>query len=90
MKIYSYQGRANIIGERLRIARERRELSQDAVAARMQVEGVSLSQKAISRIEKGERFVADYELLIFSQILSVNTNWLLTGEGDSRPQSSDS
>ncbi len=90
MKIYSYQGRANIIGERLRIARERKELSQDAVAARMQVEGVSLSQKAISRIEKGERFVADYELLIFSQILSVNTNWLLTGEGDSSPQSSDS
>ena len=41
MKIYSYQGRANIIGERLRIARERKELSQDAVAARMQVEGVS-------------------------------------------------
>lgn len=90
MKIYSYQGRANIIGERLRTARERKELSQDAVAARMQVEGVSLSQKAISRIEKGERFVADYELLIFSQILSVNTNWLLTGEGDSSPQSSDS
>lgn len=90
MKIYSYQGRANIIGERLRIERERKELSQDAVAARMQVEGVSLSQKAISRIEKGERFVADYELLIFSQILSVNTNWLLTGEGDSSPQSSDS
>lgn len=90
MKIYSYQGRANIIGERLRIARERKGLSQDAVAARMQVEGVSLSQKAISRIEKGERFVADYELLIFSQILSVNTNWLLIGEGDSRLQSSDS
>lgn len=90
MKIYSYQGRANIIGERLRIARERKGLSQDAVAARMQVEGVSLSQKAISRIEKGERFVSDYELLIFSQILSVNTNWLLTGEGDSRLQSSDS
>ena len=87
MKIYNYQGRANIIGERLRVARERRRLSQDAVAARMQVEGVSLSQKAVSRIEKGKRFVADYELLIFSQILSVNSYWLLTGEGDSRPHS---
>ena len=90
MKIYSYQGRANIIGERLRIARERKELSQDAVAARMQVEGVSLSQKAISRIEKGERVAADYELLIPPQILSVNPNSLLPGEGDSSPQSSDS
>ena len=85
MKIYQYKGRANIIGERLRTARERRHLSQEILAARMQLEGVSLSQKAVSRIEKGERFVADYELLLLSQILSVNSYWLLTGEGDSKP-----
>lgn len=43
----------------------------------MQVEGVMLNQKAISRIETGERVIADYELLTFSRVLSVSVDSLL-------------
>ena len=77
MKIYDYNGKKNIVGERIKIARTKKNLSQGQLAAQMQIENVNIEQKSLSRIEKGERFVADYELLIFSQILNVDVNWLL-------------
>ncbi|MDY3917899.1 MAG: helix-turn-helix transcriptional regulator [Candidatus Limivivens sp.] len=77
MKIYSYSGKPNLIGPRLKAARLKRGLSQEALAAKMQVENVEISQKVISRIENQERFVTDYELLIFSKILNVDIYWLL-------------
>ena len=46
----------------------------------MQVEGVQISQKAVSRIESGERVVADYELLILSKVLGVALEWLIGKE----------
>ena len=80
MKIYDYNGKKNIVGERIKIARLKKHLSQEQLSAQMQVENVNIEQKSLSRIEKGERFVADYELLFFSQILNVDVNWLLTGD----------
>lgn len=82
MKIYDYNGKKNIVGERIKIARIKKNLSQEQLAAQMQIKNVNIEQKSLSRIENGERFVADYELLIFSQILDVDINWLL--KGDSR------
>ena len=80
MKIYDYNGRKNIVGERIKIARLKKNLSQEQLAAQMQVENVNIEQKSLSRIENGERFVADYELLVFSQILNVGVDWLLKGD----------
>ncbi len=54
MKIYDYSGRANISGDRIHQARTAQRLSQDALAAKMQVCGVGLGREAISRIETGE------------------------------------
>ena len=51
-------------------------MSQSALAAKMQVEGV-LERDSISRIESGERFVADYELQVFAKVLGVDVKWLL-------------
>ncbi len=51
-------------------------MSQSALAAKMQVEGVMLERDSISRIE-GERFVADYELRVFAKVLGVDVKWLL-------------
>lgn len=77
MKIYDYAGKANIIGLRLRSARKDMKMSQDELAVKMQLENIEISQKTISRIEKQERFVTDYELLAFSQVLHVSVYWLL-------------
>ena len=46
----------------------------------MQLEGVLLERDSVSRIEIGTRFVSDYELLVFAEVLGVPANWLLSGE----------
>ena len=43
----------------------------------MQLNNVEISQKVISRIEKQERFVTDYELLVFSRVLDMDIYKLL-------------
>lgn len=80
MKIYDYNGRKNLCGERIHEARCRLRLTQSELAARLQCEGITLERDCISRIEIGTRFVADYELLILSRVLGVKIEWLLTGE----------
>ena len=80
LKIYDYNGRKNLCGERIHEARCRLRLSQSELAARLQCEGITLERDCISRIEIGTRFVADYELMILSHVLDVKIEWLLTGE----------
>lgn len=77
MKIYDYNGKKNISGDRIREARQKKRLSQSDLAARMQVEGVVIERDSISRIEIGTRFVPDYELPAFARILDVSVDWLL-------------
>ena len=77
MKIYDFDGKKNICGKRVKEARRILKLSQEDLAARLQVSGVIIERNSISRIESGERFVADYELLALSKILSVSPLYLL-------------
>lgn len=77
MKIYDYNGKANIIGPQIKKIRKQKKLSQDILAVKMQLNNIEISQKVISRIEKQERFVTDYELLAFSNVLGVSINELL-------------
>ncbi len=77
MKIYDYNGKKNISGDRIREARQKMRLSQTDLAARMQVEGVLIERDSISRIEIGARFVPDYELPVFAKVLNVSVDWLL-------------
>ena len=78
MKIYDYGGKKNICGDRIRQARALRRISQSELAARMQVEGITIERDSISRIEIGTRFVTDYELKIFAKVLKVNIMWLIS------------
>ncbi|MBR4836528.1 MAG: helix-turn-helix transcriptional regulator [Clostridia bacterium] len=77
MKIYDFDGKKNICGKRVKEARKKLGLSQDDLAARLQVSGVIIERNSISRIESGARFVADYELLALSNILKVSPSYLL-------------
>ena len=80
MKIYDFHGRKNVCGNRIYEARVRQRLTQQDLAAKMQVEGVSLERDSVSRIKIGTRFVADYEVLTFSKVLGVTVDWLLGTE----------
>ena len=77
MKIYDFNGNKNICGARVKEARRRMGLSQENLAARLQIEGVIIERDSISRIEIGTRFVADYELLMLCKILGVTPGYLL-------------
>jgi len=77
MKIYNYNGKKNICGKRVFEARKRSGLTQNDLAAKLQLEGIILERDSISRIEIGTRFVADYELRELSKILNVDIKWLL-------------
>ena len=80
MKIYDYDGRKNVCGKRLHEARVKNGISQADLAARLQVKGITIERDSISRIEIGTRFVADYELMVLSEILGVSVDWLLGKE----------
>lgn len=82
MKIYTYKGKKNLCGDRIREARLKRRLSQSELAAKLQIEGITLERDSISRIEIGTRFVTDYELKVFARILKVEVEWLLEEEED--------
>ena len=77
MKIYNYNGKKNICGDRIREARMKLRMTQSNLAAKMQLNGVMLERDSISRIEIGTRFVSDYELKIFSHVLKVDMSWLV-------------
>ena len=77
MKIYRPDRRCNISGDKIRASRERAGLSQEQLAAKIQLAGLSLTQKAISRIETGDRVVADYELPYLANVLEVSIYQLL-------------
>lgn len=80
MKIYRPDGRCNASGEKVKAARERAGLSQEQLAAKIQLAGLSITQKAISRIETGDRVVADYELQYLADALGVTVYHLLSIE----------
>ncbi|MBE6963247.1 MAG: helix-turn-helix transcriptional regulator [Ruminococcaceae bacterium] len=77
MKIYDYNGKKNISGDRIHQARTAIRLSQTDLAARVQVKGVMIEREAISKIETGDRFVTDYELMVFAKVLGKSIDWFL-------------
>ncbi len=80
MKIYDFEGRKNVCGDRIHEARCKHRLTQSDVAAQLQVMGITMERDSVSRIEIGTRFVADYELRALAKILKVTVNWLLEME----------
>lgn len=77
MKIYDYNGKKNICGERIHEARSKLRLTQSDLAAQLQVNGIIIERDSVSRIEIGTRFVADYELRELAKTLKVTVDWLL-------------
>lgn len=74
-------GKANLCGKRVKIGRANKDMSQIDLSAAFSVDfGMEISQKAISRLERGVRPVTDLELVALSKILEVPVSWLLFGD----------
>ena len=67
----------NVIGPRLRELRKQLHVTQKDLSARLEVQGLNIDQAMISRIEKGERPVMDYELVAIAKALKIDSTELL-------------
>ena len=70
----------NVIGPQLLELRKQLHVTQQDLSARLQVQGLNIDQAMISRIEKGERPVTDYELVAIAKALKVSSTELLGDE----------
>ena len=80
MRAYTFCGKRNICGDRIRIARLSQRLSPADLCRKLQLAGIPMERDSISRIESGSRYVADYEVTTFADILDVPILWLLGKE----------
>ena len=81
-KLKTKGGRNNITGYRLIEIRHSKSLSQRQLAKMTQLAGYDVDHHFIRRIENGERFVTDIELVALAKVLAVSINDLLD---DSEP-----
>lgn len=55
-------------------------VSQEDLAGRLAAQGVTLDQAALSRVERGDRYVLDYEARAMARSLKVSIGWLFGEE----------
>lgn len=53
-------------------------MSQKQVAEKLQLEGIDLTEKEISKIEHNNRLVHDFELFAFAKIFNVSADYFNT------------
>lgn len=74
MKINKYNNFRNISGIILRELRLKNNLSQQDLAEKLQLLGIELTSKEISKIENNARLVQDFELFAFAKVFNVSAD----------------
>ena len=59
------------IGNNIRILREKAELTQEQLSAKLQVNGCDITRSALAKIEVGQRHLYPDEILILKRLLKV-------------------
>lgn len=67
----------NRIGKRVKELRTEKNLSQKALAEKLQLAGYEFNDLTILRIEQGTRFVPDYEVVALAEYFRVSCEYLL-------------
>ncbi len=73
-------GRNNICGQKIYELRKNSipKMSQRMLAERLQLEGIDVDKNAVQRIESGQRFVTDIEIIALCKIFNVTSDYLLS------------
>lgn len=71
-------GKNNICGSQIASLRKQLKISQRALADKLQVAGLDVDKNAVQRMESGQRFITDIELVYISRVLNVNISDLLS------------
>ena len=81
-KIKASDGKNNITGQKIMQIRKEKKMSQRKLAAKMQLLGYDVDHYFIRRVENGERFVTDIDLVIFARTLDVDIAQLISVDSD--------
>lgn len=70
-------GRNNIVGVKIAQIRKNLRISQRELADRLQINGLDIDKNAVQRMESGQRFITDIEVVALAKVLSVTIEELL-------------
>ena len=59
------------IGNNIRVLRERAKMTQEILAAKLQLRGCDITRSAVAKIEVGQRHLYPDEIILIKEILSV-------------------
>ncbi len=82
MKQIQYYGNKNIVCDNVKKRRIELGLTQGQLAARMQTKNCNIDQQMISKIEKNNRQVTDFELACLCKCLEITPNEILKDFGE--------
>ena len=71
MEFNKFENSYNIIGNKLKIAREKANISQDKLSNQLSLLGITLYQSDIFEIEHNQRTVRDFELWGICSVLKI-------------------
>ena len=60
------------IGSNIRELRERAKMTQEELAAKLQIQGCDITRSAVAKIEVGQRHLYPDEIVLIKEILSVS------------------
>lgn len=61
----------NAVGNNIRILREKKEMTQEQLAAKLQINGCDITRSAVAKIEVGQRHIYPDEIILIKKILKV-------------------
>ncbi len=70
-------GRKNLLGVKMREVRRARGISQRQVADDLAELGLIVDKNAVQRMESGQRFITDIELITIAKYLEIPVNELM-------------
>ncbi len=68
------------IGKNIRKLRENAKMTQDQLAAKLQIEGCDITRSALAKIEVGQRHLYADEIILITNILKASYNEVLNLE----------
>ena len=72
-------GKNNICGSNIARYRSEMNISQRELADRLQIVGLDVDKNAVQRMESGQRFITDIELVSLCRVLSKSLDQLFEG-----------
>ena len=71
----------NLCGKRIKLARVEKGMNQLELATALSEDcDLRVDQNSVSQMEKGDRFIKDFELVALAEVLDKHPMWLLFGD----------